>query len=168
MSTHSKISHERLLELVDYNQLTGKMIWKVNRRRAKAGSELASIDSDGYLICKIDNIQYKVHRLAWFYVNKSWPIGEIDHRNGNRKDNRIDNLRDSTIAQNRQSRPRRDNSTGFKGVFSIGRRFRAKIQANGIVYQLGKFDSAEKAHVAYVNKARELHGEYADPELDCA
>jgi hypothetical protein len=45
-------------------------------------------------------LKYSAHRLAWFYVHGKWPQSGIDHRNGDIGDNRIENLREATQAQN--------------------------------------------------------------------
>lgn len=59
-----------------------------------------SLDKDGYLIIKIKGSQYKAHRLVFAYFNNRLPIGEIDHINRNRTDNRIENLRECSRLEN--------------------------------------------------------------------
>lgn len=68
--------------------------------RSDRKNSAGSYDKDGYLITKIKGKQYKTHRLVYAYFNGRFPSGEIDHINRNRVDNRIENLRDVTRADN--------------------------------------------------------------------
>jgi hypothetical protein len=168
LSENDPVEHGVLLDLVEYDDDAGVLRWRVTRGRAKAGAEVGSTDSDGYRICTIEKIQYKIHRLVWFFHRAAWPVGEIDHVDGDRRNNRISNLRDVSISKNRQNRPRFDNSTGFKGVHrrKDGIYF-AQIQADGVVHHLGTFRTPEDAHLAYAAKARELHGEFVASDIPC-
>lgn len=105
---------------------------------------------------------YKAHRLAWLYMHGELPDKSIDHINGLKTDNRIANLRLATNAQQKQNRPRNlNNSSGYKGVARAETKWRARINANGRHYYLGRFDTPEDAHNAYVAAAHRLHGEFA-------
>lgn len=89
---------------------------------------------------------------------------EIDHINRNRLDNRRENLRFATDAENvRNAKLSKKNSTGFKGVYfcQVTIRWVAAIRVNGRNYHLGSYDSAEKAALAYDFAAIDLHGEFA-------
>jgi len=60
---------------------------------------------------------YAAHRVAWFLHHGAWPMGEIDHINGNAQDNRIANLRDVTHKENTRNMKRRsDNTSGITGI----------------------------------------------------
>ena len=92
---------------------------------------------------------------------------QIDHRDGNSKNNRLSNLRLSTHSENAANRRRyRNNASGFKGVSLEARtgKWMAKITKDGRTYFLGRFPTAEEAHAAYAAKARELFGEFARTE----
>lgn len=85
-----------------------------------------------------------------------------DHINGRALDNRRSNLRIARNAQNSYNRKRRrNNSSGFKGVFVEGGRYRAMIRHGGRLRHLGFFDTPEAAARAYDAAARELHGNFA-------
>lgn len=87
---------------------------------------------------------------------------EVDHRNGDGLDCTRGNLRPATVEQNRQNtRPHRDNKSGLNGVRKSRNKWRAQIQANGVVHDLGTFDSKEDAARAYGAAAERLHGEFA-------
>lgn len=90
------------------------------------------------------------------------PVGvQVDHINLNSLDNRRENLRLCQARENLCNRRAQSNSlTGFKGVSPSRGRFQAMIQRDGRAIFLGRFDTAEEAHAAYVAAARELHGEF--------
>ncbi len=112
-----------------------------------------AIRPDGYIRFQVDGRSYMAHRLAWLYVHGSWPAFEIDHRDGNRANNRIGNLRDVTRTQNNRNRQRvrLDSESGLIGAFKVRgyNRWKARIRINGRQVSLGCFGSAEAAHQAY-------------------
>ena len=85
----------------------------------------------------------------------------IDHIDGNPLNNTRKNLRQCTTAQNmRNQKLKSTNTTGFKGVFRHGERFRAQIMFNYKSIHLGIFDTAEDAHSAYKVAAQKYFGEF--------
>jgi hypothetical protein len=85
-----------------------------------------------------------------------------DHINGNGLDNRRSNLRVATVAQNLWNQGLRvDNTSGYKGVYPTGRRWRSKIVVAGKRFELGVFDDPADAARAYDQAAREHFGEFA-------
>lgn len=152
-----------LRRLLDYDRETGIFRW-LTRRPGQMQGVAGSLHKKGYLRIRLLGVQYPSHQLAWFYVYGAWPAVEIDHKDTDRTNNRIANLRLATIAQNQQnSGKRRDNTSGFKGVtrHKSSGKWCAQIRANGIYRYLGSFDNPEDAHVAYCVAAKELHGEFA-------
>jgi hypothetical protein len=88
----------------------------------------------------------------------------IDHINGKKWDNRIENLRLATCAENnRNQKRRRNNRSGYKGVYYGGRAWKARIVFDGKTIQLGRYKTRQEAHAAYCKAATELHGEFACP-----
>lgn len=88
----------------------------ITRDDRKGGT--GSFDKDGYLILKIKGKQYKAHRVVWFLCKGEFPKGELDHINRNRRDNRIENLRECNRqlqVENRNYYPNPD--TGIRGVY---------------------------------------------------
>jgi hypothetical protein len=104
------------------------------------------------------------HRLAWLWVHGRWPGCEIDHINSDGLDNRIQNLREATHAQNQRNQSKRsDNTSGLKGVswHKRGKKWKAQICHMGKWHALGLYDCSEEAHKAYVAAAHRFHGEFA-------
>jgi len=109
---------------------------------------------------------FNMHRLIM-------PCAEgcfVDHKNGNGLDNRRENLRVCDRFQNASNRGKDlDNTSGFKGVFSSGRKalpWRAKIKARGFSHYLGLHPTPELAAIAYDCAAKKLHGEFAKLNFD--
>lgn len=89
----------------------------------------------------------------------------VDHIDGDSLNNTRSNLRIATRGQNRaNSRPNRNNTTGFKGVRRRGTRYRAEITVDKKTTYIGTFDTPEAAHAAYVEAAKQHFGEFARGE----
>lgn len=91
-----------------------------------------------------------------------------DHRFGNRLDNRRENLRICTYAENARNRRPYKGRTLPKGVDWPAReqRFRAQIYVNGLKINLGYFLTASEAEAAYIAAAKKYHGEfYREPAM---
>lgn len=157
---------EHLRELLDYDPYTGLFRWKIASKQTPwlSGQVAGFIEQQGYWIIVIDRQIYKAHRLAWLYVYGEWPKNQIDHVNGNRSDNRLENLRAATQAQNQQNvgLTRRNNS-GYKGVHwkSSHKKWCAQIRRDGHRVNLGHFDTAELAAAAYEQASKQMHGDFA-------
>lgn len=103
----------------------------------------------------------RMHRLILGVTNRKL---HVDHINGDKLDNRKDNLRVCTCSQNVMNRGKQlNNSSGYKGVIYDKERskWRAEIAFNGKRKYLGRFDTVEEAALAYNKSALEHHGEYA-------
>ncbi|MCG7388320.1 HNH endonuclease [Pantoea sp. ACRSB] len=161
----SDITADELKRLFEYNPDTGVFIRRKSLGPCAAGAIVRTKALNGYLSVMVNGKGYLLHRLAWLITTGGWPIGQIDHVDGNRSNNAISNLRDASGSQNQYNKKRQGNNTsGFKGVsyHKKTRRFRASINVNGKQISLGYFDTAQRAHQAYVDKAREIAGGFAN------
>jgi len=102
----------------------------------------------------------KIHTLIM-----NTPRGmEVDHKDNNGLNNSRSNLRVCTHQKNcLNRRNRKDNSSGFKGVsWSIrNKKWVARIQVNGKRFNLGYFNSKEKANEIYIKNSKKYHKEYS-------
>ncbi len=137
-------------EYIDYNSDTGLFFWKRDvGRKVKKGTPCGSTcKTNGYVKIRFKGRNMAAHRLAWFIVYGYEPR-VIDHINGVRDDNRIENIRDVTVTENnRNHKFRSTNTSGYDGVyFRIDRQlWMAQISSNGRNIYLGYHDTAEIAH----------------------
>jgi hypothetical protein len=153
------LTQSRLRELLDYNPETGVFTWKVSTsNRIRAGQKAGATGQSGYQSIQIDRKLYLLHRLAWLYQTGSWPQKYIDHKDGDKTNNKYANLRDVTHSQNLQNQKIR---FSFSGTFPHGPKYRAKITVDKTVHLLGTFPTVEEAHAAYLTAKHQFHGIYA-------
>lgn len=127
------------------------------------GREVGHESGRGYLVARLLGHAIPVHRIVWLWHHGSMPTGLLDHINGNRKDNRIENLRAVTAAQNVWNRVRADGGLGA-GVTANGHgKFVARLQAPGQSekFYLGTYGTPEEARAAYIGASVVLHGDYS-------
>lgn len=157
-----KLTFERLREVLDYDPLTGVFSWRVRLSdKTRLGAIAGTTKDKGYVQVRIDGVKYLAHRLAWLYVTGKWPEDVIDHVDRNPSNNRLVNLRPATRRENHQNlNMRKANTSGFTGVSRCDRnpaKWRAVITDYGKQHYLGRFDTPEEAHAAYLAAKARLH-----------
>lgn len=152
----TSITQSRLKELLDYNPETGCFTWLVSRQCVQKGDPAGSLHkAKGYIFIRADLARYAAHRLAWLYVYGEWPKKEIDHINGVRSDNRIENLRDVTHAMNLLNQV---SATGT--TFRPNGSWEASSKSHGKTTYLGRFKTFEQANSAYVSHKKQIFSEH--------
>lgn len=154
------IQADRLRELLDYDPGTGVFVRRKNLGGIHKGSNAGSISREGYLRIQLDGKKYLCHRLAWLYIYGRWPIDQLDHINGIRSDNRIENLRECSNSENSQNVRAHKDGAGMLGATWDKRcgKWLSQICVNGKKIFLGRFDAQEKAHSAYLKAKYQYHG----------
>lgn len=144
-----KPTQEQVALLFSYDSKTGVLVRKITvSSNAKAGAVVGSVNSDGYLCVGINKTTYKVHQIIWLLVNGKWPNGVIDHINRIKVDNRIENLRDTTVLVNNINKGvRKDSNTGVTNVTwrERDKRFYAACRKNGKQNYIGSFTCIKDA-----------------------
>lgn len=157
-------SIERIKEMLRYDPETGHFWWLVaGRGRRRLDRPAGALSHHGYLKIGLDCGHYYAHHLAWVYVHGTWPIGEIDHIDGNGLNNALPNLRQATPSQNTMNRRTQSNNTsGVKGVWLCPQtgRWHAYIKANRVRKFLGSFGTREEAAAARFDAEHHVFGEF--------
>jgi len=162
-----------LRELLDYDAETGEFTWRHRPREMfrneqsfrrwnnrYPGKKVGCLRQDGYLVVHLGAKSYTLHCFAWLYAHGEPVPPAIDHRDRDKTNNRVSNLRAATQSQNSANRGGR-NAIGIKGIRAYKGSFRAHIRYNGAGIHLGTFATPEEAAKAYQDAAVRLHGEFA-------
>lgn len=177
-------SQEVLRQLLRYEPETGKLFWlhrsagqtactdprgpawAANHWNSRnAGKEAFTYaDPRGYRHGKVDGVLYQAHRIIWKWVHGIDP-DTIDHINGDVGNNRLDNLRDCSVAENSRNYAKPTDGTSiYRGVCWVERdqKWAARISAGASGKRsLGNYASEVDAAAAYDKAAIELHGQFA-------
>ena len=152
-------SKEVLHDLFYYKN--GNLFHKKSQAKGKADHAAGWIEKNGYSATNIKGVRYRVHRLIYQFHHGSCP-DFIDHIDGNRQNNNIENLRPATISENNQnSKEKNTNKLGVKGVCIERGRYKANIKVNGKSKHLGYFYSLEEAKIVYEEFSKKIHGDYS-------
>jgi len=154
---------EELKELFDIDIENGKFFWKLPSKYHPdlLGKEAGFATSD-YWVIKINGKAYKRGRLVFLCANGKFPYPCIDHINGIKTDDRLNNLREATITQNNWNHRTRKKSNDLPmGIRKNGNKFVARIAHNKNQITIGSFETLEEAHSAYKQKRIELYGQYS-------
>lgn len=163
-------SIDTLKKYLRYDPETGRFYWVAKYcKKVVVGEEAGSINIGGkrsrttYIRISVLGKSYRANILAWAFYYGEWPKGVVDHIDEDGTNNRINNLRDATLAQNCANvSKRKHNSSGYKGVSKRRGKYRATIVKSYKQYHLGDFLTVEEAAQAYCVAALEHHGEYAN------
>lgn len=154
IGSEAELTADNLHEIFEYRD--GDLYWKASKAGTIAGG--------GYYQTGIQGKYFKNHRLI-FLMHHGYLPDLIDHIDGNRLNNRIENLRPATRSQNSfNSIKPKSNKSGIKGVSWINKfkKYRARLYANKKTYELGYFTNLKDAEKA-INEAREKHhGNFAN------
>lgn len=151
------------LECFEYKPDTGSFKWKerplnhfkrkcdwVGFNTAHAGKDAGSVGNKGYMGVGLLRKRMQVHRLVWLMFYGEMP-DLIDHINGDRKDQRISNLRNVNVTANNRNRAGvKHRPDGSNGVYwcVYHKKYRARLKANGRDLHIGYFDTIEEARTA--------------------
>lgn len=134
---------------VYFDMFLGRFIWIQGRNK---GRFAGGYDKEGYWMIKLNDKYWFAHRLAWLYVYGKLPDTILDHINKNKSDNRIENLRECSLRQNRyNSKLNKNNTSGYRGIhFSKkAKKWKAAIHKGNKYILVGYFTTLEEAVLKY-------------------
>lgn len=158
----TKPTQQELLEYLSYDPITGIVTWiKSKSKRNRVGDIAGSKATPGHLQIKFNGVSLQLHNVIWCMVHGYWP-DLLDHKDTNKTNNKLFNLREATSCQNAANRNVRvDCLSKFKGVSKHASKWRARIYINDKNISLGSFDTMEQAAKAYDNAAIATFGDFA-------
>lgn len=176
------LTYTQVSSLIKYEPETGKLFWlprpvelfphsKWGREQTcaawnarYAGKEALTAPKDGYTSGSLLWQKVRAHRVAWLLYYGDWPTKHIDHINGDRADNRIENLRDVSRSTNQRNQKRRsNNTTGVSGIQTHARGYRVQFRMGGQNRHVGLYRTFSEAlaarnSFAQANGYSERHG----------
>ena len=149
-------------DLLEYQD--GDLYWKqALSTRVKVGNKAGSIQTGGYIGISVLGRKYGAHKLVYLLHHKTLPKF-VDHIDGNRLNNRIENLRACTRTENNQNTSiRSHNSSGVKNVTwhcQTGK-WRVIVRCNGVPFSFGLYKDLEFAELVASAAREKLHGQFA-------
>jgi len=155
------IIHERLKEVLSYDKGSGIFTWiNVSKYHSEKNGTIAGCENEGYLLIKIDGVKYRAHRLAYLYV-KGYLPDVVDHKDGIGLHNWWDNLRECTVQQNNMNHGKTINKSGLPcGVRFMRDKYQARLICDEKTHYLGVYETPEEAESVYLEKRKELFGEF--------
>lgn len=181
MATKPLPSPEVLRQLLRYEPETGNFLWRyrehwmfTSRRSANSWNAkhsgkpaLIMVNDKGYRSGRVLGTLCAAHRVAWAMTHDRWPVGDIDHIDGNPSNNKISNLRAATRSQNQHNQKAvRGGTSKYKGVSQReSGAWRAMIRVDRQLVRLGQYQSEEDAARAYDRAAVEYFGCFARPNF---
>lgn len=165
----TQLTAQYVRSILDYNADSGIFTWRHRPERNKSwnsryAGKRAGNFSDQYVQIDIDGITHKAHQIAWLLATGNWPTAAIDHRDTNKSNNKIQNLRLATSSQNSSNAVIYSNNTsGVKGLTWRKNRncWCARITVRYKVIVIGHFHSKSEAISALENARHKYHGEFA-------
>lgn len=161
MKNDQNLDFNFVSDLVEYDSETGNLFWKKDvARTAKKGSIAGIQRSDGYRRLKVGGRSVYAHRISWMLFYGVACDKEIDHINGDRSDNRIENLRECSKLQNSQNRRIGfRNNSGYVGVsfYKPNGKWQARTTINRKRISVGYFNNAYDANRARLEVKKKYH-----------
>ncbi len=155
------LTQEYLRDVYEYQD--GELIRKHRQGNKQARTTVGCMQKIGYKITVINKKFFYLHRLIFMFHNGYMP-SNIDHIDGNKSNNRIENLRACNRFENLSNRSKQANSkSGHKNVYWLKSRSQwvVAIGARCKKHHIGYFNDLDKAINAATNARLELHNDFA-------
>ena len=157
------LTQEKARDLFDYKD--GWLYWKNNNKAKKIkGKKAGYLDKYGYVGVRKDGKFYMAHRLIYLWHHGFMPK-QIDHINGIKSDNRIENLRPCTTSQNHFNIKKIEtNTSGYKNVtwHKNVKKWQVGFCINGVYKHFGTYFDIEVANFVAEAMRYKYHGQFAN------
>jgi len=158
----AKLIQEELMMCSYFDIQQGRFIRTVaNKGLAKCGA-MGSVNGSGYITVMIATYTFNQSWLIYLWFKGCLPKAsmQMDHIDGNRKNDYPGNLRLVSRSINLKNQKKySNNTTGYTGVYQCGNKFRAIVRSNKKIIHLGYFATVEEAYTfrqAYIKAHPEL------------
>ena len=158
-----RLSADQMLQYIerrlDYNRDAGELRWKGKDKLAGSSAIRNLPYGKPYRQLHILGHTYMAHRLVYLIEHGRWPVGEIDHINGDTTNNKHTNLREATPITNRRNQKRHSrNTTGHTGVHKrkSNGKYEVSLGDKGKLVYVGMFTTYEEAVAARLKAERKL------------
>ena len=156
------MTQSEALALFEYRE--GKLYWRIKPSRGVyVGDEAGTICSTGHRRLMYKRKIYSIHRIVWLMQYGEMP-SEIDHKDTNKLNNCVENLRIAERKNQQNVGVRADNTSGVKNVywFKPTSKWSVIVSANKVRHNLGYFDDFELADLVATEARNKYHGEFAN------
>ena len=156
-------TQKELHKQFSYDEKAGLLIRKIaspsNQRFV--GKPIGTVTKNGRRLAKVNGEQYLTARLVYMYHTGIDPCeNDIDHKDEDKSNDRIENLRLGTHRQNMFNRGKNANNTsGHKNVFWYPAYNKWLVRVAG--KHIGYFVEKADAILASIEAGREFGGEFA-------
>lgn len=168
-SIEEQANEAHILNSYRYDSKNGNIYYKQNVGNKKSGEKAGSVcKNNGYSRMGIGNTVRLLHRVAWFLYYGKWPEKHLDHINGIKSDNRIENLREVTHRQNSFNLKRHREGELLGAHYDkhkYKKKWVAKMRINGKSKFLGSYKTKEEAHKRYVEYLNSIGDSLIDVDL---
>lgn len=162
LASKQEIDPEFLRLHFTYDKNTGiflKKSWVGSRGRVSKEVVYGVDGVNRYVQIPVGGLMFFAHRLAFVYVNGVYPELQVDHIDGDGRNNRWSNLRLVTHKENAQHNVNgnSNNTSGLRGAFRNRGKWKSCIGVDGVEVALGVFETKEQAHQAYISAKNRMH-----------
>jgi hypothetical protein len=156
------MTYDEAHRLFEYRD--GALYWKVTANaRAPAGAKAGTFNShSGRFYVRANKKRYLRSRLI-FFMHHGWFPDEVDHVDGVRDNDRVENLRAATASENQCNKRRlRNNTSGFKNIRFKAKKWNVELKLNNKNYYFGRYDDLELAELVAMEARNKYHGAFAN------
>lgn len=144
------------IDVTDFALSAKVSVW--TEKTATCWNWVGSKNAEGYGIFKYQGGRYGAHRVAWAIANKEDPSGQlIDHICHNQGCVNPEHLRLASHKQNAENMLPIRAASGFRGVHSINKKWRAEVVHHGVMHRSRSFATPEQANQAAIEMRNEMY-----------